>query len=103
MEKRKRGASGFVVARGPAPPRLRRFEADSDPVRRRLAISRYLALSAAAPAGETGGDRRPLGREGGAAQTPLLHPDAAGQEDPAFEAEGLAGPWRRHQPHYVGL
>src|SRR5260370_39351070 len=100
MEEGKRRASGVVVTRGPAPPRVRHFEVDSGPLRRGLAISRHLAVSTAPPAGGGRIDRGAMGGEGGPAQAAILQPDAAGQEGASLEAEGLEGFRRDHQPGY---
>src|SRR5271156_67135 len=89
MEKRKRGASGFILTRRSAPPRVRHFKADSGPLRRRSEISRYLALSVAASFGEARLDRWPMGREGGSAPPAILQANPGRPSRTAFEAAKL--------------
>src|SRR2546425_10588537 len=98
MEKRKRRASSVVVTKRSAAPRVRHFKADSDPIRRALAISRYIALSIAPSSGGAGVDRGSMGGEGGPAQAAILLPDTTRQEGASFETEELEGFRGGNQP-----
>ena len=98
MEERKRRASRAVAIGGPAPPWVRNLQVDSDPVRRRVEVSRHLALSVALPAGETWLGRRALGGESRAAAPALLYADVGRPKSASLPTEELEGFRRRHQP-----
>src|SRR5579863_2671305 len=100
MEKRKRRASGLVVARGSVPSRIRHLKVDSDPIWRGVAISRHLALSLAPSAGETRMDRGPVGGKSRAAPASILQANSARQEGAGLEAAELARFRGCHQPHH---
>src|SRR5438874_6662362 len=100
MEKRQRRAVGAGAARRSTSTWLRHLEVDRAPLGRRAAVSRHLPLSPAPPIGETGMDRRPVGRESGPAPAAVLQPHGTRSKSAALTAEKLETLRRRYGPNH---